>query len=171
MSSIGTTIVVEFGEGADSSAFVAVELDETLNKNADGSEKSQWYPGDQVWFWLQYDEAVLRLDRIVSTSGMVVAAGEVSRTREQALTWTVADDPVELSHQPSGPVSLHYYGRAGTGMRQEGRQIRMAGGVPCTADATLPLRVLLYRYVPPPMTLAEDQTWRSVIVVYLEAAT
>ena len=34
--SIGATIVVEFGSGADSSAFVAVELDDVLNRDSEG---------------------------------------------------------------------------------------------------------------------------------------
>ena len=58
MADVGATIVVEFGTGADSSAFVAVELDDHLNKDADGETKTQFNPGDQVWFWVQHDASL-----------------------------------------------------------------------------------------------------------------
>ena len=73
-----------------------------------------------------------------------------------------------------GVVSVIFYlilfGNVGTGVSRDGRRLRVAGGTPCTADATIPINVHLYRYVPPPMSLGEGETWRSVIVVYLEAA-
>lgn len=168
--SIGATIVVEFGQGADSSAFVAVELDETLNLDSDGAEKTQFVPGDEVWFWLQFDETALRLDRVACTSGMVVAAGLASRTRTQELTWT-GDDGQELSHIPSATPSLKWYGAVGSGLSRDSRKLTVTGNTPCTADATIPISVRLYRYVPPPMSLSGDETWRSVIVIYMEAAT
>lgn len=167
--SIGATIVVEFGSGADSSAFVAVELDDTLNIDSEGEVKSQFVPGDQVWWWVQHDPS-LRIDRIACTSGMVVPAGTVSRTRDQELTWTTAEEGQELSHIPSGNPTLRWYGNTGQGLSRDGRKLSLTGGLPCTADATIPIQVQLYRYVPPPMNLSGEQTWRSVIVIYMEAA-
>lgn len=169
MSEVGATIVVEFGQGADSSAFVAVELDDTLNRDAAGEVKTQFQPGDEVWFWLQWDETALRLDRIRATSGQVVACGSASRTREQQCTWT-GDEAIELAHIPAGAPSLKWYGTVGTGLSRDGRRLRVTGGTPCTADAVVPIAVHLYRYVPPPMTLGEGETWRTVIVAYMEAA-
>lgn len=168
MAQVGATIVVEFGAGADSSAFVAVELDDRLNVDAESEVKTSFQPGDQVWFWVQHD-ASLRIDRVRATSGMVVSAGQASRTRDQQCTWT-GDDPVELSHIPAGSPTLRWYGNVGTGLSRDGRRLSVAGGIPCTADAVVPISVHLYRYVPPPMSLGEGETWRSVIVVYLEAA-
>ena len=66
--------------------------------------------------------------------------------------------------------TLHWYGNVGTGLSRDGRRLRVTGGTPCTADAIVPIAVHLYRYVPPPMTLGEGETWRSVIVCYMEAA-
>ena len=60
--SVQSTIVVEFGDGADSSGFVAMELDETLNLDSDGNVKTSFAPGNEVWFWLQHDET-LRVGR------------------------------------------------------------------------------------------------------------
>ena len=168
MSTVGATIVVEFGTGADSSAFVAVELDDRLNVDAEGEVKTQFNPGDQVWFWVQHDPS-LRIDRVRATSGMVVSAGSASRTRDQQCTWT-GEASVELSHIPAGSPTLTWYGNVGTGLSRDGRKLRVAGNTPCTADAVVPINVHLYRYVPPPMALGEGETWRSVIVVYLEAA-
>ena len=169
MSTVGATIVVEFGTGADSSAFVAVELDDRLNKDANGEVKTSFHPGDEVWFWLQWDAAALRLDRVRATSGQVVACGTASRTREQQCTWT-GDEAVELSHIPAGSPALKWYGNVGSGLSRDGRKLWVTGNTPCTADATVPISVHLYRYVPPPMALGEGETWRSVIVCYMEAA-
>ena len=169
MSEVGATIVVEFGTGADSSAFVAVELDDQLNVDAEGEVKTQFHPGDEVWFWLQWDASALRLDRIRATSGQVVDCGSASRTRDQQLTWT-GDEAVELSHIPAGSPTLRWYGNVGSGLSRDGRKLRVAGNTPCTADATIPISVRLCRYVPPPLSLGEGETWRSVIVCYMEAA-
>lgn len=167
--SIGATIVVQFGEGADSSAFVAVELDETLNRDSEGNVKSQFNPGDQPWWWIQHDP-VLRIDRVTCTSGMVVAAGEVARSRKQELTWITADEGQDLSHIPASNPALTWYGNVGQGLSRDGRKLTLTGGLPCTADAIIPIQVHLYRYVPPPLSLSGDATWRSIIVVHLEAA-
>lgn len=168
MSTVGATIVVDFGSGADSSAFVVVELDETLNLDASGNARSEFSPGDEVWFWVQHD-AVLRIGEIECTSGMVVDCGSASRWRGQDLTWT-SDDSIELSHIPSVMPDLTWYGNVGQGLALSGRTITVTGGTPCTCDALIPIEVRLFRFVPPQLDLTGDQTWRVVVVVTMEAA-
>ncbi|HNC99107.1 MAG TPA: hypothetical protein PKW90_23430 [Myxococcota bacterium] len=166
--SANATIVIEFGAGADSGAFVALELDETLNLGEDGEEQTQFSPGDEVWFWLQHD-ASLRVGAVAATSGMVVDCGMVRRSRLQELTW-INEDAQELSHIPAANPSYTWYGNAGSGMVRDGRSVTVTGNLPCTADAAIPIDVHLYRFVPPPLELADDASYRVVVVITMEAA-
>lgn len=168
MSSVGATIVVQFGAGADSSAFVAIELDETLNIDETGAEKTQFAAGDEVWWWLQHDTS-LRVGSIAATSGMVVDCGQARRQRKQEMTW-VGTDAVELSHIPAANPSYTWYGNEGSNMVRDGRSVSVTHTLPCTADAVIPIDVQLYRFVPPPLQLADDATYRVVVVVTMEAA-
>jgi hypothetical protein len=169
MSNVGATIVVRFGEGADSSAFVTIELDETLNITEDGSERTSFLPGDEVWFWLQHDTS-LRIGSVACTSGMAVDCGTVRRERRQELTFAAADSTEILSHLPAVAPSLIWYGNDGSPLRIEGRAVRVDGVTPSTCDVVLPIDVHLYRYVPPPLTLADGDSYRAVVVVTMEAA-
>ena len=168
MTTVGGTLVVEFGEGADSAAFVAMELDETLNLDDEGNALTSFDPGVEVWFWLQHADT-LRIDRIASTSGMVVDCGIVRRSRDQELTFTDTDS-VEFSHIPAGNPSYTWYGNEGSGLAKNGRSVSVSGNTPCTCDAVIPIDVHLYRFVPPVLELADDQTYRVVIVAYMGPA-
>ncbi|MGD9948921.1 MAG: hypothetical protein AB7U29_10635 [Desulfobulbus sp.] len=168
MSTVGGTIVVEFGDGADQSAFYVFEMDETLNLDAEGNEQSQFSPGDEVWFWGQH-AASLRIDRIEATSGMVVDCGIVRRSRTQQLTFTGAD-VLELSHIPAFNPAYTWFGNIGGGISRNGRSVSVASNIPCTCDAAIPIDVHLYRFVPPQLALEDEETYRVVIVAYMEAA-
>lgn len=168
MTTVGGTLVVEFGDGADSSAFVAMEFDETLNLDDDGNAKTSFEPEDDVWFWIQH-AGTLQIDSIAATSGMVVDCGTVRRSRDQELTFT-GTDSVELSHIPAGNPSYTWYGNEGSGLSRNGRTVLVSGNTPCTCDAVIPIDVHLYRFVPPALELADGQSYRVVIVAYMEAA-
>jgi len=166
--SVQSTIVVEFGDGADSSGFVALELDETINLDSDGNVKTSFDPGDEVWFWLQHADT-LRVGSVAATSGMVVACGIARRSREQELTFA-GDGSQTLSHIPARNPEYTWYGNVGSGMSRDGRTLTVAGNIPCTCDAVIPIDVHLYRFIPPPLELADEATYRVVIVVTMEAA-
>lgn len=168
MSTVGGTLVVEFGEGADSNAFVAMEFDETLNLGDDGEEKTSFDPDDEVWFWIQHADT-LQIDSVKATSGMVVDCGTVRRSRVQELTFT-GKDTVDLSHIPAVNPSYTWYGNEGSGLARNGRSVSVSGNTPCTCDVVIPIDVHLYRFVPPALDLGENETYRVVIVAYLEAA-
>lgn len=163
------TLVIEFGSGADSAAFVAMELDEVFNVDSDGAQKTKFEAGDQWWFWLQH-EVSLRIGAITPTSGMVVDCGQAVRSRSQEITWTASNPSQELSHIPSSAPKIIWYGNEGSGMQRNGRTVTVAGNLPCTADVEMPIDVHLYRFVPPPLTLADEATFRVVVVITMEAA-
>jgi len=166
--SVGATIVLEYGDGVDSASFVALELDETLNLDSDGNARTQFDPGDEVWFWLQHDESLV-IDRIEATSGMVVDCGSARRSRSQELTFT-GENSVTLSHIPAKNPTYTWYGNQGEGMTRDGRSLSVSGNTPCTCDADIPIDVRLFRFVPPLLELDAEETYRVVIVAYLEAA-
>jgi len=165
---VGETLVAQFGSSADSSAFVAKDLDETLNLDGEGNVKTSWVDGDEVWFWVQHD-ASLVIDRVEPTSGMVVDCGQARRSRTQELTFKTADT-VELSHIPAKNPTYTWYGNKGAGLTRNGRAVSVSGNLPCTCDAEIPIDVHLYRFIPPKLDLGSGETYRVVIVIYLEAA-
>lgn len=169
MSNVGATIVVQFGQGADSSAFVVLELDETLNLDSSGEAKSEFAPGDEVWFWVQHDPG-LRIGQVACTSGMAVDCGTVRRERRQELTFAAADSEETISHLPATAPTLTWYGNDGSPLAIDGRTVRAGGQIPSTCDAVLAVDVHLYRYIPPPLQLADGDSYRSVVVVTMEAA-
>lgn len=172
MSAPQATLVIQFGEGADSSLFVAAEFDEVLNVSASGENKTSWLPGETPWFWVQHDPA-LRIASILPTgaAGDVIAYDTARRTRNQELSWPNIDTAIELSHIPASAPTLTWYGAPGTGLQRDGRTLRITGGAPCTCDAVIPIEVHLYRFIPPPLELptAEDK-YRVILYITMEAA-
>lgn len=168
MSTIGGTLVVEFGENADSSAFVVVQLDDTLNVDAGGQTVSTFSPGQSAYFWVQHAPS-LRIGAVTATSGVIAADGLARRSRTQELTWTSLESQ-ELECIPAGAPVLSWVGAQGSGFALNGRTATVTGNVPCTCEATYPIDVHLYHLVPPTLNLAAGETYRIVIVVYMEAA-
>lgn len=168
MADVRATIVVHYGEGVSKDAFVLAELDETMNVDADGNQLASFTPDDKVWFLVQIDPT-LRIDKVRATDGQVVAEGQVRRDRVDNLLFEAAAEAKELSAIPTGPVTPEWYGRQGTGFAAEGRQVTVAGGVPCLGDVSYAALMQGYRLEPPNIELAADETYTVKIVVYVEA--
>lgn len=177
-----TTLVVQFGEDVpEDQAFAKVELDDTRNLDSEGNPKTQFAPGEEPYFLLHFDTTALYIDRIDCTGGQVVAEGSEPQSREQQLLFikTGEDDgELQLSYIPAGPIALDWqqaqagqHFREGVDFTATDRRVEVTGNVPCMADATYPVSFFLYRLIPPPMVLAEEQTCSVVVVVYLEAQT
>jgi len=164
---MSATIVVQFGDGADSSALVKVELDGLTNVDADGKEKTQFYPGDHPVFLVHHD-ATLRLDHIEVSSGMVQDLGSVTRERTQQLSFAAIEGQ-ELEYLPTGSVAVAWYGNDGT-LQVTGRSVLPAGVVPAICTVTLQAAFRQFRLIPPALTLAEGQEWPVLVVVHMEAA-
>ena len=170
MSAPLATIVVEFGEGADSTALVVVELDDAVNKDADGKTTSSFHPGDEPGFVVHYDPAALRIDWVRASSGMIVDNGEVSRVRKQRVQLTAPGKPVTLPHIPAAGVSVDWFGNAPT-ISQAGRQVTASGSLPAIGEAAYTISCHAYRLAPPPLELADNQRYPVLVVVYMESAT
>ena len=164
------TFVVEYGDSVaeDSAGGVAIELDDSKNLDSDGEVKSQFYPGDKVYFLVHLPDG-LRIERVASTDGMVVARGQVAQSRQQDLLF-VGEDPVSLSYQPAGSIAKNWQGKVGTGWAQDDTGITVAGGQPCLCKVSYSVAFLAYYLVPPALSLGEDETYTIIVVVYVEAA-
>lgn len=163
------TLVVVFGDGVEA-GFVKAEFDEIENVNAAGEVKTQFVPGDEPYFLVQHDPT-LRIDRVASTDGMAVSNNaEETRTRTTALDFAQVDDTVELDYLPAGSGSRVWYGNVPT-IATDGRAITATGGqLPAKGLATYPTTWQSYRLIPPPLTLAAEQTYEITIYIYMEAA-
>ena len=161
------TVVVQFGQGANSSALVLVELDGELNRTADDQEKTQFFPGDRP-VWLVHHDATVRIGSVACSSGMIQPLGQVTRTRTQQMQFP-AGEAMDLPYVPAGAVSVQWYGNNG-GLVQTGRSVRATGSVPAIGEVSVPVRFSQYRLIPPALSLAGEETWPVLIVVEMEAA-
>ena len=162
------TIVVQFGDSvAKESQFAVVELDGTMNLDADGKEKSQFVPGDEAIFLVHLPEDLF-IDRIAATDGMVVAMGGASLERNQEALFT-DDEQQQLSYYPAGAVATDWQGTVGTGFEVDGRDISIVGNWPAAVKLAYHVAFNRYKLVPPPLTLAEDESYQVHVVVYVEA--
>lgn len=171
------TIVVAFGEGADSSALVVVELDDQKNLDADGNVKTQFNPGDRPSFIVHYDKSVLRLDRVLCSSGMVTGGNEELRDKDQQMSFA-NDQGQDLPHIPAGPVGWEWYGNSPP-VGLDGRRVTVldrlsqatiGAAIPAIGNVTYKILADVYTLIPPPLTLAEDENWPVLVVVYMEPA-
>lgn len=161
------TIVVQFGQGANSSALVVVEMDGELNKDSEGNEKTQFIPGDRP-VWLVHHDSTVRIGSVACSSGMIQALGQVMRTRTQQLSFP-SREAVDLPYVPAGGVSARWYGNNGN-LTVSGRSVRATGTVPAIGLVSVPVRFWQYRLIPPALSLSGEETWPILIVVTMEAA-
>ena len=105
-----TTCRVTFGSGSASDAFAVLELDDTLNLDADGQVITTFGEGQTIWFVLHvqpgYEPALA-----YQTDGMITYCGPVTRARiMEGAVWTPENLSVELG--TTRPVMWQWIGRA-----------------------------------------------------------
>ncbi|MGV0961805.1 MAG: hypothetical protein ACOYB1_18425 [Limnohabitans sp.] len=194
----GPTIIVKFGESVADGSFFLVALDDAMNVNvpegriiqriwskgeqyfviyfgvgdirtlpAEGV-KSQFSPGDPVYFLLHYDPTKLRVADIKTTAGTLARQGNISRSATDELLFTEADEAQTLSHIPNGSLAVSFFGRWAN-LARDGMQIE-ADTAPVLCKVSYNFAATGYKFVPPPMTLGVDDEYPVAIVVYVEAA-
>ena len=169
--SVAASLVVRFGEGADSTELVAMEFDAAMNLDAAGEEKREFSPGDPVFF-LVHHAPTLRIGQVKASCGMVVAQGAVSREKEQQLLWTAAGEEQELSYVPASAVTPLWYGNVAAGLRKTGlRTMTVSGGLlPALSLVRHAVTFHLYKLLTPPVELGEGEEWPITIVAWMEEA-
>lgn len=168
MSAAKTTLVIRFGEGAGN-GFAAAEFDAEKNVDQAGKVKSSFAPGEESYFLVQHDGS-LRIDRVAATGGMVVSMGQVIRTRTDRLDFAEIGDTAELSRIPAGAIARTWVDHAAA-VTITGRTVAAgAGQLPTKGDFTYQAAMHSFRLVPPPMTLAPNETHEITIYIFMEAA-
>ena len=163
---MSATIVVQFGQGADSSALVKVELDDLANIDADGNERTTFVPGDQP-IWLVHHDATVQIGRIECSSGMVQDLGKVTRSRKQRLQW-VETSSQSLEYVPSENPTFTWYGNDAVISRVE-NNLTPSVKIPAICDVTIPVMFRQFRLIPPSLSLSQDEEWPILIAVTMEA--
>lgn len=171
---MAVSLVVEFGQGVDEDSALAVaELDGTRNVDSEGNERSQFLPGDEVYFLVHHDNSVY-IDRVTPTDGMVVAMDSDTQEREQQLLF-VNDEQQQLTYLPGGAL-VHDWMPGGAnrdvGFTRVNRQVSVAASsAPCIENLTYPVNFQLYRLIPPALNLSSGETYSIAVVIYMEAVT
>jgi len=167
--SVAATVVVEFGHGVDSGALVLIELDEVMNLDLNGEEKTSFNPGDTPYFLVHHDSSV-RIGSIKSSAGMVSGGNAVSRARSQQMQFTNIEDSQDLPHIPAGALAWTWWGNDPV-IDQDGRTLKATGTkIPAIGEVSYSIQASQYNLTPPPMTLTDDETYPILIVIYMEAA-
>ena len=161
-------VIVEFGEAAaEQGGLVMVELDDQLNRDDAGGQKSGFYPGDDVYVLLHHSSD-LRVANVAVSSGSVTYVGRVTRSREQSYTFDHRGDVKQLGFVPSGRPAGVWFGPDGQ-VSLDGWEL-VAGRVPSIGTVSLPFSARLYRVSHPAgLVLGEDQEYLVRLVFGMEA--
>jgi hypothetical protein len=168
MGKIVASIVVRFGDGADSSAFFKVELDNLINLDDSGEPKRSFAPGDKINFLVQHGPE-LRIREVRATDGQISDSGQVVRQREDSFLFAANEATQQLSYLTTDRLDIRWYGRQAAELRRSDRDLTASGG-------SYPCRALLKYHAPfhgfalhaPEIDLAEDETYPVDIVVYFD---
>lgn len=166
------TCRVTFGETSGTDSFSVLELDETLNLNADGEPKTTFGEGETIWFLLHLPPGVSP-GLAYQTDGQVSYVGQVTRQRiQEGVVWTPEDLSIDLTYYPAGEVTVDWQGNEIDLSPLSGRTLASSVD-PLTvmgrATLTYAVNFFLYRFDPPAgMILTEDQDYQIDAMITLE---
>lgn len=172
---VEATTLVEFGDVDPASVLVVLELDNILNVDSEGNNKTSFAPGDDIFFRLQVSSGVV-IEDIIPTDGTVQNLGAVSRSSEETTVFLSreADNPTKktLSYIPNGSISITYIGRSGSVSRAQKTNLSVEytgdiNSVPFLAEFTYNYNIGSYVLRTPNIELTENESYPIVIVVYL----
>lgn len=169
---VETSIVVEFGDATPGeSDIVVVEFNEdhANNLNSSGDIKSTFAVGEQPVFMVHHS-SLLRIDSVRATHGSVNLIGNnLTKEREKEVLFPTLETEESLSYASPVLTSQEWYGNEGN-LVITGNQAVLTGGIiPCLGDITFNVVFnAQYMLIPPPLTLAADETYKIVIVIYME---
>ena len=139
---IKTSIVIQFGEGAEGLAIVE------FNQESLG-DKTTFQPGDIIPF-LVHLAPELSIESVKATSGGVTATGVILQEREQALLFIEQTDTQQLKYIPNGVMLQKWYGNEGTGVHRVSNTVTVGGGdFHCTCTNTNNVLFKTYNYQAP----------------------
>ena len=168
MSQSTVTTVISFGGSSDSgSGAISAEIDGAMHLDAEGNERSQFLPGEEVYFLLHYDPAKVRVIRLRATdNGDVQRIGQVSREREEQITFLHPADLHSLGYQPEGGLLTKWYGRSSNIYLQGGQY--HADLAPCLGDIKYSVRFEQYLHKPATVQIPDGEEFPTDIIIEYE---
>lgn len=170
------TCRVTFGSAsAESDTYYVIELDDTLNLDADGQPKSTFAPGETIWFLLHLQPGYVP-SKSYQTDGQVSAAGQVTLERiQEGAVWTPEDLSVELTYYPAGDVTYDWQGNQIALSPLVGRTSTAVDdplNIMARAIITYPVMFYRYRFDPPSgLDLDEGEDYQIDAMITLESTT
>lgn len=158
MAEVKATVVIDFGAGIDTSSLLRVELDNYLNVDENGDEKTSFAAGDEVFVAVHKLDSRASVVKIEATSGWIylVQTGAV-RTRSDNGLLFYEGNSVELGYVPDSNPSFSWFGPPPSSINVNGRSVTVTD-MPKIGNATYNILADIYRYVPPAsITFIEDQ--------------
>lgn len=168
------TCRVTFGSGSASDPFAVLELDDTLNIDADGQVITTFGEGQPIWFVLHVQPGYVPA-LTYQTDGMITYCGPVtrSRTMEGAL-WTPENISVELPHYPAGDVAVDWQGNSIALASVSGRTLAAADAelsLMARGNLSYAINCHLYRFDPPSaLVLGDGESYTIDAMITLEPA-
>lgn len=169
-----TTCRVTFGQGSSTSdPFTVLELDDTLNLDAEGEVKTTFSATDTIWFVLHVQPGYVP-SITYQTDGQVTYCGKVARSRTiEGALWTPEETSIELSYYPVGEVAVEWQGNDIALASINGRTLSVASDsltVMARANLSFSIDCYLYRFDPPTeLSLEEDETYSIDAMITIEA--
>lgn len=171
---VEASIVVVFGDDADTSGLVVVELDPTddLNLNSDGEVKSTFNatvsPVDTPALIIHHSDS-LTITEVVSTAGNISGPYNAgSQTREIDFSFPSIDDTSSIGYADTSLSSYSFYGNEAVLAVSGNDLIATGGSSPCVGIANVNVNFQAkYILTPPLVVLDEDETYPITIYVYV----
>ena len=169
-----TTCRVTFGSGSASDPFAVLELDDTLNLDADGQVITTFGEGQPIWFVLHVQPGYVP-SLAYQTDGIITYCGPVTRARTmEGAVWSPENLSVELNHYPADGVAVDWQGNSLALAPVSGRTL-------AAVDSTLTLMARgnlsyavnchLYRFDPPSaLVLGEGESYTIDAMITLKPA-
>ena len=169
-----TTCRVTFGSGSASDPFAVLELDDTLNIDADGQVITTFGEGQPIWFVLHVQPGYVP-SLAYQTDGMITYCGPATRARTmEGAVWTPENLSVELSHYPAGGVAADWQGNSINLAAVSGRTLAAADvelSLMARANLSYAINCHLYRFDPPAgLVLGDDESYIIDAMITLEPA-
>lgn len=143
------TAIGSFGasaSGSSVSALLRIEIDAEMHTDADGNEIRTFLPGDEVYLLVHHDSRARIINLRDTAGGDLQRIGQVSRGKNEQITFQHPAHENELQYQPAGTPSADWYGRS-SGLRLNGRTLT-AANAPCLGDISYAISAVQYLYRP-----------------------
>ncbi len=182
---VEATTVVSFNSSSDTEDYIFnIELDDTRNLDSEGEVKTSFAPGDKVYLFVHKSFNVDVTDVLVTAGSISRIAGSEGgpdyRSGESTNLFATKEEPKEGEETPgkytldvaSDICNVSYIGKEG----RVTREVSNLGVFSYSPNINNTPFIAKFNYVytgkgylvtPPPMTLAEDETFPLAVVFYI----